>query len=440
MFEDDSINIHYRSPTSRLLKMNTLNEFELNRIRRLYHEQLMLEAAGQSRLKRSRSTRWSGASADGRGSLQRQGVISPQLDLDYWRHIIRHTRQQAAQSQQYGHFVEPAGVDVNRYQHAFLHNARSAARQQRQGNRSSDMIRFGRVLFNFQAKHDREISVRQGDLVEINKVIDHNWALVEDCQSGLQGLVPLSYLDYSVGCAVAKRDVSGDQRLGASRSQPHLAGHRLLPMSKGEPITLLRRLEGQWYEASNTRQAMGLVWSIDLDIIKKPVLVGSSNEDIRYKQNRTTGCTTSTKSLDPIEVDFSDDQSGDSEFLENWDQTELRRRARSASGLHSRGYSNEHHKRDHHTSTSSTYIVDHKPQLPPKPCQQDGRQQARTGEVLPRLCRAKFAYKPRQKDELELVVGDILMVVHECDDGWFIGSSYSTKEMGTFPGNFVEVI
>ena len=89
---------------------------------------------------------------------------------------------------------------------------------------------MARVLYNFQALAARELSVKKGDLVLINKPVNHNWVEVEDTDSGLivcllmltmhliaiiirliwysillKGLVPRTYLDFEQeGIAKAK--------------------------------------------------------------------------------------------------------------------------------------------------------------------------------------------------------------------------------------------
>lgn len=58
----------------------------------------------------------------------------------------------------------------------------------------------------------------------------------------------------------------------------------------------------------------------------------------------------------------------------------------------------------------------------------------------PQLCYrfvAVFAYAPQNDDELELNEGDIVFVVEQCTDGWFVGTSERTRHFGTFPGNYV---
>lgn len=66
---------------------------------------------------------------------------------------------------------------------------------------------LARVLYDFHALSSRELSVKKGDIVIIERPINHNWVEVEDSQSGLKGLVPRNYLDYDQeGVARAKFD------------------------------------------------------------------------------------------------------------------------------------------------------------------------------------------------------------------------------------------
>jgi len=47
---------------------------------------------------------------------------------------------------------------------------------------------------------------------------------------------------------------------------------------------------------------------------------------------------------------------------------------------------------------------------------------------------------PRHIDELHIDTGDVVQVMEKCDDGWYVGTSESTGEFGTFPGNYVEPV
>jgi hypothetical protein len=54
--------------------------------------------------------------------------------------------------------------------------------------------------------------------------------------------------------------------------------------------------------------------------------------------------------------------------------------------------------------------------------------------------RAIYSYRPQNEDELELKEGDLVLVMEKCDDGWYVGTSNTTKDFGTFPGNYVEPV
>lgn len=524
--------------------MNTFNEFELNRIKKFYQDELA------SRLQRSKSTRLSGQQA----AIDNLEDFSDDANSPI---VMRRPNQERNNQnhkfdQQRASLSRPDSgpfVDLNRYQHAFLFKSAGALAAsgsgfyQKSARSGRRLIRFGRALFDFQAKNEREISLRRGDLVELLELIDHSWARVEDCQSGLHGLVPLNYIDYSVGCAVAKRDVNSAAAAASSSSSSAPLKGQLLPMSKGEPITLLRRLRGHWYEASNTRQAMGLVWSNDLEIIKQPVLGDHqpSSSSLRSTGLARTGGGGIAGDAGRPSSGFSDDEftddDDDDDSKRDWDwstrrqvrsgdlggtadfdndgEDEMfivadgqqqrialaRKRARSHSGTlrgptssssakccqatnqgqqvtaegpdllneQAGGYCERYHSCNRANTISAAHLyalatgancqccphqMPAATNLPRRSSSSpyisnmttNSQQQQQLVAELPkkegqaRLYRARYPYKPRQKDELELVPGDVLMVVHQCDDGWFIGTSYSTKEMGTFPGNFVELI
>ncbi|VDN04024.1 unnamed protein product [Thelazia callipaeda] len=53
-------------------------------------------------------------------------------------------------------------------------------------------------------------------------------------------------------------------------------------------------------------------------------------------------------------------------------------------------------------------------------------------QILPKNAetyRVLYAYKPKNVDELELQENDIVFVVEKCDDGWFIGLSFSFNHL-----------
>ncbi|EDL30303.1 RIKEN cDNA 1700029G01, isoform CRA_e [Mus musculus] len=55
-----------------------------------------------------------------------------------------------------------------------------------------------------------------------------------------------------------------------------------------------------------------------------------------------------------------------------------------------------------------------------------------------RWCRVNFNYSPEQADELTLQTGEILEVIKEIEDGWWLGEK--NGQLGAFPSNFVELL
>ncbi|XP_058409674.1 SH3 domain-containing protein 21 isoform X1 [Diceros bicornis minor] len=53
-------------------------------------------------------------------------------------------------------------------------------------------------------------------------------------------------------------------------------------------------------------------------------------------------------------------------------------------------------------------------------------------------CKVNFSYSPEQADELKLQVGEIVEVVKEIEDGWWLGKK--NGQLGAFPSNFVELL
>ncbi|XP_063810467.1 SH3 domain-containing protein 21 isoform X2 [Pseudophryne corroboree] len=55
-----------------------------------------------------------------------------------------------------------------------------------------------------------------------------------------------------------------------------------------------------------------------------------------------------------------------------------------------------------------------------------------------RWCRAEYSYNPGKPDELELLAGEVLEVLEEIEDGWWLGKKGDL--VGAFPSNFVQEI
>ncbi|KAG9510366.1 Sorbin and SH3 domain-containing protein 1-like protein, partial [Fragariocoptes setiger] len=179
-FSDQAINIHYRSPTGQLLPDDDDGEYRDERteiIRRLLS-----------------------------GSL---------------RHLRRQTPCSVSHQR-------ATGVDLNRYSRSFWSTNASSSLKLTRAARVASVIR------DFRATNDDELSLERGDLVLVVHIGPGGQARVEDCASGLVGLVPLAYLDTSIGCALVTRDFAGL----AANGKPRLVTN----VRRGEHLTLLRRL------------------------------------------------------------------------------------------------------------------------------------------------------------------------------------------------------
>lgn len=83
---------------------------------------------------------------------------------------------------------ESAGVHLNRYSRAFAEKADAIS-----------SIKLARVMYDFNALASRELSAKKGDILIIRRPVNHNWAEVEDPQSGLKvrsKLLTFSFIVY----------------------------------------------------------------------------------------------------------------------------------------------------------------------------------------------------------------------------------------------------
>ncbi|XP_074832156.1 SH3 domain-containing protein 21 [Carettochelys insculpta] len=80
----------------------------------------------------------------------------------------------------------------------------------------------------------------------------------------------------------------------------------------------------------------------------------------------------------------------------------------------------------------------------PAPLMADGARQcprsARTAKKPPgpaqRWCQVNFSYAPAKPDELQLKVGELVQMLQEIEDGWWLGRK--NGQIGAFPSNFVQ--
>ncbi|NXW45648.1 SRBS1 protein, partial [Nyctiprogne leucopyga] len=142
--------------------------------------------------------------------------------------------------------------------------------------KSGSEMRPARAKFDFKAQTLKELPLQKGDIVYIYKQIDQNW--YEGEHHGRVGIFPRSYIELlppaekaqpkkplplqvlEYGDAIAKFNFNGDTQVEMS-------------FRKGERITLIRRVDENWYEGkiSGTNR-QGIFPVTYVDVLKRPVV------------------------------------------------------------------------------------------------------------------------------------------------------------------------
>ncbi|XP_069652526.1 sorbin and SH3 domain-containing protein 1 isoform X42 [Haliaeetus albicilla] len=263
--------------------------------------------------------------------------------------------------------------------------------------KSGSEMRPARAKFDFKAQTLKELPLQKGDIVYIYKQIDQNW--YEGEHHGRVGIFPRSYIELlppaekaqpkkpsplqvlEYGDAIAKFNFNGDTQVEMS-------------FRKGERITLIRRVDENWYEGriSGTNR-QGIFPVTYVEVLKQPVVknaVDYPDPPMSLSPNRSM-----TVSPQP----------------------------------------------SHHSLRAGPDLTESEKSYVQPQAQQQGASPDRS--QTPRdivSYQALYSYTPQNDDELELRDGDIVDVMEKCDDGWFVGTSRRTRQFGTFPGNYVKLL
>uniref|UniRef100_A0A8C6Q7L8 Sorbin and SH3 domain containing 1 n=1 Tax=Nothobranchius furzeri TaxID=105023 RepID=A0A8C6Q7L8_NOTFU len=240
--------------------------------------------------------------------------------------------------------------------------------------------------FDFRAESLKELPFQKGDIVYIIRQIDQNW--YEGEHHGRVGIFPRSYVELLPPTEKAQPKKSAPVQVleyGEAVARFNFKGDTVVEMSfrKGERITLIRRVDENWYEGKipgTNRQGIFPVTYVEVH--KRP----------RVKNG----------------VDFPDPPVSLS---------------------------------PQRSTTSSPQLYHNRLTTSPLPLPRSPRR-----SVSPEVhavssdFQALYSYVPQNDDELELQEGDLVSVMEKCDDGWFVGTSKRTKQFGTFPGNYVKEV
>nr|XP_009669597.1 PREDICTED: sorbin and SH3 domain-containing protein 1 isoform X34 [Struthio camelus australis] len=263
--------------------------------------------------------------------------------------------------------------------------------------KSGSEMRPARAKFDFKAQTLKELPLQKGDIVYIYKQIDQNW--YEGEHHGRVGIFPRSYIELLPPAEKAQPKKSAPLQVleyGDAVAKFNFNGDTQVEMSfrKGERITLIRRVDENWYEGkiSGTNR-QGIFPVTYVEVLKRPVVKNA--------------------------IDYPDPPMSLSP-----------NRSMTASPQPS-----------HHSLRAGPDLTESEKSYVQPQAQQQGASPDRS--QTPRdivSYQALYSYTPQNDDELELRDGDIVDVMEKCDDGWFVGTSRRTRQFGTFPGNYVKLL
>uniref|UniRef100_A0A8D3APL5 Sorbin and SH3 domain-containing protein 1 n=1 Tax=Scophthalmus maximus TaxID=52904 RepID=A0A8D3APL5_SCOMX len=252
--------------------------------------------------------------------------------------------------------------------------------------------------FDFRAESLKELPFQKGDIVYIIRQVDQNW--YEGEHHGRVGIFPRSYVELLPPTEKAQPKKSVPVQVleyGEAVARFNFNGDTVVEMSfrKGERITLIRRVDENWYEgkiSGTNRQGIFPVTYVEVN--KRPRI----KNGVEYQDPPVSQSPQRSTNASP-----QDDHHG--------------RSSRSPVMLFDVQDNNN----------VNSFAQPHSHSSSPEP-----------GRLNCGIFQALYSYVPQNEDELELREGDLVSVMEKCDDGWFVGTSKRTKQFGTFPGNYVK--
>ncbi|XP_034245164.1 sorbin and SH3 domain-containing protein 1 isoform X3 [Thrips palmi] len=268
-----------------------------------------------------------------------------------------------------------------------------------------------KALYNFVGQTPRELSFRRGDVILVKRQVDRNW--YEGEHNGTMGLFPANYVEVlpydHLRATPTKRVQEGQARARFN----FIAQTRLeLSLAKGELVNLIRRVDENWFEGRVGNQK-GIFPVSYVEVLLEP-----------SERPATTPIPTGKPVAAPAahSLILNGTTNGPSSMAHHSYQPPTSRSPANYSGV--TAYSAvpaaaiaPTQAKPQQTLTQTLHVDTHSDPVP---------------------YRALYNYRPQNDDELELLEGDLVLVMEKCDDGWYVGSSQRTGFFGTFPGNYVE--
>ncbi|KAM6369581.1 vinexin isoform 2-T2 [Pluvialis apricaria] len=327
--------------------------------------------------------------------------------------------------------------------------------------REEKKMKAARLKFDFQAESPKELTLQKGDIVYIHKEVDRNW--LEGEHHGRVGIFPSNYVEILPPTEVPKPIKAPTIQVleyGEALALYNFRGELPVELSfrKGERVCLVRRVDENWYEgriSGTSRQ--GIFPATYVQVLKEP-RVKATAEDFppspaSASPRLSAGSPSPQRSPGPRGPPLS---TGSPRAVE--------RGPGEAGGCPSSprhlGFASPSSPNLPHAGalnpspapTGPPHPAAAHPQEPWRPAWSP-EQRAAPGapttarpepapsyngsEIQWTPYRALYQYRPQNADELELLEGDRVDVMQQCDDGWFVGVSRRTQKFGTFPGNYV---
>uniref|UniRef100_A0A8C6Q836 Sorbin and SH3 domain containing 1 n=1 Tax=Nothobranchius furzeri TaxID=105023 RepID=A0A8C6Q836_NOTFU len=305
--------------------------------------------------------------------------------------------------------------------------------------------------FDFRAESLKELPFQKGDIVYIIRQIDQNW--YEGEHHGRVGIFPRSYVELLPPTEKAQPKKSAPVQVleyGEAVARFNFKGDTVVEMSfrKGERITLIRRVDENWYEGKipgTNRQGIFPVTYVEVhkrprvkngvDFPDPPVSLSpqrstTSSPQVHIRNEADHHRPSSRSPVMPYDIQDNNNVDSFVEAVCNEILNVAETSVRYCSTLYHH-HNDSLHRLYPHPSKQSL-IISQQPQShssSPEP-----------SRLNCGIFQALYSYVPQNDDELELQEGDLVSVMEKCDDGWFVGTSKRTKQFGTFPGNYVKEV
>ncbi|XP_052767527.1 serine/arginine repetitive matrix protein 2-like isoform X6 [Mya arenaria] len=340
-----------------------------------------------------------------------------------------------------------------------------------------------RGLYNFTAQNNRELPFRKGDTIYLIRQIDANW--FEGEKGGRVGIFPVNYVEILTSIEEAQN--AAQQSEGLARAKYSFTSQTSVELSlrKGETVTLLRKVDDNWFEGRHGAQ-QGIFPVAYVEVVREPStplvtpapsvictpMTGRGTPEMlspmsydgaptpppmpspgafksstldRYNGSRYGSQQVSSPRQ---ETQYGRDQFDSSPANRQYSQSPAGRQmnggystmpnsSRRENVVARSSQSPQIIRRDNPPTVNITAKSVSSPNIHVNSHDHNRNIKQPEEDLALARYRAVYAYKPQNEDELELLENDEVYVMEKCDDGWYVGTSGRTGMFGTFPGNYV---